>query len=150
MKTRVVRVSRVALTLILALPASAETASAGGWFGRRGDCAPTAYGPCARKDLTEAFQRARRLDGMDCANLAAYSESVRATMNGQIWASIRQPLVGPAGASSSAPLPSIEVPFTPPPEPPTSVVPPPPAEKPKADTEPKPIQDKDASPDAPK
>jgi hypothetical protein len=121
MKTRIIRVSRVVLAL--SLTTSAATVSAG-WFGQRGDCARSAYGPCARQDYTRALQHARRLDGLDCAELAGYAECVRATMNGQIWSSIRQPLVGPGAASSTAPLPSIEAPFTSPPTLPADPSPP--------------------------
>jgi hypothetical protein len=106
-----------ALTLAL----TTSSASAGGWFGQRGDCAHSAYGPCARQDAAQAFQRARRLDGMDCANLSSYAEAVRVGMNARIWATIRQPLVGPGAASSTAPLPSLEPPFAPSPKPPAEL-----------------------------
>ncbi len=147
MKTRIVRVSRTALTL--AMMASPATVLAGGWFGQRDDCARSAYGPCARQEYTQAFQRARQLDRLSCGALAAYAESNRVAMNERIWATIRQPLVGPGAASSTAPLPSIEAPFTPPPSPPAEPGRPGFApEKPKADTEPKPA--KESVPNAPK
>lgn len=147
MKTWIVRVSRIGLTL--AVTTSPATVSAGGWFSRRVDCAATAYGPCARQEYTQAFQHARQLDGLDCARLTTYAESVRATMNGQALATHRQPLVGAGAASSSVPLPSIEDPLISPLTPPAESSPPVFApEPPKTETTPKPA--KEAAPDAPK